>query len=195
MPRQLVDILFPEARKRVLALLLLDPENRLHVREIARVTGTSPGTLARELTRLNEAGLLTRERTGNQLHYGANTASPIYPELASILRKTAGWPRALREALAPLAERLQLAFVFGSMAAGTAGPDSDIDLLLVGDGIGFAEVVTLLHPLEASLGREISPKLYSAGEWQRLAHANGGFYRDVMAKPRLFLIGGDDEPR
>lgn len=76
-------LLFPASyRRRVLCLLLLHPERTLHVREIARLTGTAAGTLNKELARLHAAGLLTRESAGNQLRYAANRASPIYPELA-----------------------------------------------------------------------------------------------------------------
>ena len=92
-------------------------------REIARLTSTMPGTLSRELALLTGAGLLSRTRTGNQVSYQANTSSPIFGELASIARKTFGLADVLKDALAPLADRIESAFVFGSAASGktTAG--------------------------------------------------------------------------
>ena len=111
-------MLFPEYRRRVLGLLLLRPEEALHGREVARRTGLPAGTITRELTKLAEAGLLRREKRGNQQVYSANTSGPIFTELASILRKTSGLGDVLSAALAPLAGRVKLAFVFGSVARG-----------------------------------------------------------------------------
>jgi len=190
----LANVLFPGYRRGVLGLLFLHPENSYHVREIARLTATTPGTLARELTKLVEAGLLTRSPQGNQVLYAANIASPVYEELASILRKTSGLADVLKQALEPLRDRIQVAFVFGSSAGGKALVGSDVDVLLIGEGLIYGEVVAALYPAQETLGQEINPKLYSPEEWRRLAAGDGAFYRDVMAKPKLFLIGGEDEP-
>lgn len=189
----LANVLFPGYRRGVLGLLLLHPQDSYHVREIARLTGTTPGTLARELAKLVEAGLLVRTPQGNQVLYAANTASPVYEELASILRKTSGLADVLAQALEPLRDRIRVAFVFGSSASGRMQAGSDVDVLLIGDGLGYGEVVAALYPSQQSLGREINPKLYSPEEWRKLAAGDGAFHRDVMAKPKLFLIGGMDE--
>lgn len=184
----LSSVLFTDYRRRVLDLLLLHPDEHYHLREIARLTGTQPGTLARELAKLDEAGILLKVPVGNQMHYRANRECPIFTELASILRKTGGLAETLAAALQPLAEQLELAFVFGSMASGTARADSDIDLLLIGE-LGFAEAVAALYPLQAQLGREINPKVYRHVEWQQLLAEQGAFIRDVLSKPRTLVIG------
>lgn len=187
MHQSLPSLLFPEYRRRVLSLLLLNPAEALHGREIARRTSLPAGTLTRELTRLAEVGLLKREKRGNQQVYSADTGSPIFTELASILRKTSGLADMLVQALAPQSASLRVAFVFGSVAAGRETAGSDVDLLLIGD-IGFREAVGLLHPVQASLGREINPKLFSAAEFAAKAR-HEPFLADVLAKPKLFLIG------
>jgi predicted nucleotidyltransferase len=181
-------VLFTDYRRKVLDLLLLHSDEHYHLREIARLTGTQPGTLSRELAKLVAAGILLKVPVGNQMHYRANRECPIFPELASILRKTSGLAETLAAALLPLAEQVELAFVFGSMASGTARTDSDIDLLLVGD-LGFAEAVAALYPLQAQLGREINPKVYRHAEWQQLLAEQGAFIRDVLSKPRTLVIG------
>ena len=152
MHQSLPSLLFPEYRRRVLGLLLLRPDEALHGREIARRTGLAAGTITRELTRLAEVGLLKREKRGNQQLYSADTAGPIFAELASILRKTSGMADVLIEALAPLAPKLRLAFVFGSVALGRETAGSDADLILVGFA-SFREVVELLFPVQATLGK------------------------------------------
>ena len=188
----LTAILFTDYRRKVLELLLMHPEQCYHLREIARLTGTVPGTLTRELTKLADAGLLVKTRVGNQLQYAANRACPIYAELASILRKTSGLVDVLAEALSPLADRIETAFVFGSMASGKAGVGSDIDIMIVGD-VGFAEVVRAIYAAQESLGREINPKVYSLAEWKCLLAEKGGFVEDILHQPKLFVLGSEAE--
>lgn len=175
----------------MLGLLLLRPDEALHGREIARRTGLPAGTLTRELTRLAEVGLLKREKRGNQQVYSADTGNLIFTELASILRKTSGVTEVLAQALAPFAARLRVAFVFGSVAAGRETAASDIDLMLIGD-LSFREAVALLYPLQATLGREINPKVFSATEFTAKL-GQEAFLVDVLAKPKLFVLGGADE--
>jgi len=186
-------LLFPASyRRRVLALLLLHPERALHVREIARLTGTTPGTLNKELVRLHGAGLLERERVGNQVRYAANSSNAIYPELASILRKTVGVADVLVDALAPVAASIAAAFVFGSVARGTETAGSDVDVLLIGS-LGFGEAVKLLYPAQTTFGREINPKVFTVAEWRSKLKSKDPFVKDVLAKPKIHLIGNDDE--
>ena len=191
MHQSLASILFPEYRRRVLALLLLRPEEALHGREIARRTGLPAGTITRELTRLAEAGLLKREKRGNQQVYSAETGASIFTEVASILRKTSGMADVLVEALVPLAPALRIAFVFGSMAQGRETAGSDIDVMLIGD-VGFAQAAEALHPAQLVLGREVNAQVLSAKEFRAKARKEP-FLVDAVAKPKLFLIGDEHD--
>jgi DNA-binding transcriptional ArsR family regulator len=169
----------------VLGLLLLRPDEALHGREIARRTGLPAGTLTRELKRLTDVGLLKREKRGNQQVYSADTSCPVFNELSGILRKTSGLADVLAEALVPAADRLRIAFVFGSMAHGREIAASDVDLLLIGD-VGFADAVKLLHPVQANLGREVNVKVFAPSEFSAKA-VTEPFLRDVLAKPKIFV--------
>lgn len=188
----LMDLLFPATRQRVLAQLLLNPGESFHQRELARLTGSHAGTLGRELEKLVEAGLVIRREQGNQVRYQANTQCPLFAELASMFRKTHGMVPALREALAPLAGRIRVALVFGSMARGTQTAGSDIDLLVVGE-VGFAELVQALYPLQQALQREINPVLYTAAEFHRRAQGGEAFVRQFLDQPNVFLTGDKDD--
>ena len=188
----LSDLLFPnQYRRRVLGLLLMRPEQQIHLRELARVIGAAPGTLKKELDALCDAGLLRAERVGNQVRFCANTAHPVFPELQALIRKTIGLADALRLSLAPLVDRIDAAFIFGSMASGTERAGSDIDLMVVGDA-GFAEIVDATYEAQAALGREINPKVMSASEWQAKRSERNAFLQDVLNKPRIMLIGDAD---
>lgn len=191
MHQSAITLLLPEYRRRILGLLLLRPDEALHGREIARRVSLPAGTITRELVKLAGAELLRREKRGNQHVYSANTANPIFTELSGILRKTSGIADVLRHALAPVSPKLRSAFVFGSVAQGRESAGSDIDLMLIGN-IGFAEAVGLLHPVQEALGREINPKVFGANEFAG-RRAKEAFLRDVLKKPKIFLVGDADD--
>jgi len=188
----LASILLPGYRRRVLGVLLLQPDTALHGREIARRTGLPPGTMTRELNRLAEVGLLNREKRGNQVLYSANRASPVFEELASILRKTSGLADVVAEALAPLTDRVTIALIFGSIARGTEKAGSDIDLLVLGS-VDFKTVIEALYPAQEQLGRDINPKVYSLREWKTKHRAKDPFVTDVLSKRKIFVIGSERE--
>jgi predicted nucleotidyltransferase len=186
------ETLFNSYRRRVLGLLLLRPDESFHVREIARLTGTAAGTLHKELSKLAEAGILVAERRANQLVYMANRASPIYDELASIMRKTSGLTDVIANALASCAASIDVAFVFGSVARAQETAHSDIDVMIIGE-TNFAEVVRQLYPAQATLGREINPKVMSAKEWRASVERKDGFVLGLMDKPKIYVVGNEHD--
>ncbi|WNH51238.1 nucleotidyltransferase domain-containing protein [Stenotrophomonas oahuensis] len=188
----LMDILFPTGRQRVLAVLLLQPEQSFHLRELARITGSHAGTLARELDRLASSGLLQRSEVGNQVHYRANRDYFLFDELAAIFRKTHGVVPALRDALAPFSAVISVAWIFGSVARGAEVSASDIDLLVVGD-VGFADLVRAVRPVQELLQREVNPVLYAREEFLRRLHAGDTFARELLSKPKLLVVGDMDD--
>lgn len=190
--RDAVNLLFPANRQQVLAALLLQPGRSLHLRELARLTGSNAGTLAREVDKLTQAGLLLRSDQGNQARYSANMQHPLHAELAAIFRKTHGVVPALRAALEPLAGQIDLAFVYGSVASGTHTDHSDVDVLLVGT-VDFVAVVQALYPLHASLGREVNPVVWAPSELAAKAQMGDAFVRDVLRKPKLWIKGSEHE--
>lgn len=190
----LLDTLFGVQRQRVLGWLLLHPDESLHVRELARLTNTSAGSLHRELVRLAEAGLITRSARGNQVLYQANRECPVFAELAGLFRKTGGMVDVLREALTCLSERIRFALVFGSVARGTETSHSDVDVLVVGD-VEFTEVVIALHACQQTLGREVNPVVYSEIEWRARVARGDSFARDILDNPILLLLGDKNDAR
>ena len=187
------DALFTQTQQKVLGLVYGQPGRSFYTKEILRLTGMGVATIKRELDRMLAAGILSMTPVGNQHHYRANPQSPIYSELLGIVRKTFGVNEAVRCALEPLAEKIDQAFIFGSMADGRETVASDIDLLIVGE-VGLADVAGALHPVQETLGREINPKVYGKEEWARLKAAKNAFVTEVLAKPRMDVIGGDNEP-
>ena len=147
--------------------------------------------MTRELNLLAEVGILTRERRGNQQLYSANRRSPVFEELAAILRKTSGLADVLADALKPARDRIRVAFVFGSMASGRAVAASDVDVMIIG-ALDFSSAVELLAPTEKMLGREVNPRVFGEADFRKRA-SNDAFLQDVLSKPRVFLVGDEDE--
>ncbi|CAN7591564.1 nucleotidyltransferase domain-containing protein [Variovorax sp. LjRoot130] len=188
----IAEYLLGQTRSRVLAALLLHPEKALHVRELARLTGASAGSLHRELRGLSDAGLLLRSEVGRQVHYQANTQSPVFNDLAGLLRKTVGVADVLRDALFPLGESVSLAFVYGSMASGTESPRSDVDVMVLGSA-RFADVALALTEAQATLGREVNPTPMSVADFARKLKEGQSFAVNVAAGPKIWLKGKEND--
>ncbi|WP_285426238.1 nucleotidyltransferase domain-containing protein [Pseudomonas sp. efr-133-TYG-103a] len=187
----IADALFTITQQRLLGLLYGHPERSFYTNEIRRWAQVGTGSMARELARLQAAGLLTATRQGNQVHYQANPANPVYEELLAIVRKTFGIADHLRLELLPFADRLQRAFIYGSIAKGTANTSSDIDLMLIGEGLRYSEVMERMMPLEEILGRTINPTLYTPADWQAKFDAGNSFVVRVSQQEKIDIIGSD----
>lgn len=186
------ELLFGAYRRQVLALLLMHPEQSFHVREIARITGKPAGTLYRELNSLAEAGLLERKPFGNQIHYRANSACPIYDELRGILRKTFGVADVLRDALEPVAAQISVAFVYGSLARGEERAKSDVDVMIIGK-LKFSDAVLALSTAEEMLRREVNPHIYSQREFKTKFADKEPFLLRVMESPKIYITGTEND--
>jgi len=188
---QLGDALFTTTQKKVLGLLYARPERSFYTKEIIRLTGMGVATIKRELDRMLAAGIVSMTRIGNQHHYQANAECPIYAELLGIVKKTFGITDVIGLALLAYAERIDWAFIFGSVASGKESATSDIDLMVIGD-VGFTEVVSELYSVQETLGREINPKIVSREEWILMQKKQDAFIKEILAKPRMDVMGDAD---
>lgn len=186
--------LFTDSQTRLLRWLFGQPERGYHLNELLRLTGLGSASLQRELKKLAEAGLVRSERVGNLRRFQANAESPVYAELVALIRKTLGVEPMLREALEPLAPKLETAFIYGSLAKGTDTAKSDVDVMLVGKNLTLSKVLEVLVPLEALLGRKINPTLLTPAEFKRRRAERDSFVNRVLAQPTLPLVGDVSEP-
>ena len=192
-PAGLASVLFTPVQQRVLGLLFGQPQRRFQSAELIRLANSGTGSVHRLLTRLEDVGMVTTQRIGNQKHYQANADSPVFAELAGLVRKTVGLVEPLRAALAPLAGKISAAFVYGSIAKGTDHAGSDIDLMVIADALDYGALYAALPMAEEALGRTISPNLMDRAEWQRKHAEPDSFVARIDAQPRLFVVGSADD--
>lgn len=185
--------LFTSTQQRVLGLLYGRVGQSFHTNEIVRLARSGSGAVNRELKKLAAAGLVTETRRGNQVQYQANPDSPVFEELRGLIAKTSGVADHVRQALAPVAGQIRLAFIHGSVARGAEGPDSDVDLLVISDTLLLGDLYSALAEAEAAIGRPVNPSVYSLSEWRTRIDEDNPFITRVMAQPRILLIGNEHD--
>lgn len=184
--------LLGKTRRAVFALLFCHSDQPYYLRQIARAVGAGQGAVQRELARLVRAGLVVRTRQGSQVFFQANREAPVFEELRGLMVKTAGVADVLRAVLTDVSNRIEAAFIYGSMAQGTENANSDVDVMVIGD-VSFGEVIDAVHPAEASLTREVNPTVYPLAEALAKISAKDHFITTVMKGPKIFLVGDDRE--
>ncbi len=187
----LADALFSGTQQRVLALLFGQPDRSFYASELIALAGAGSGAVQRELARLEQSGLVAVRRLGTQKHYQASSDSPLFAELCGIVQKTVGLAEPLREALAPLAAGIVAAFVYGSVAKKRDTAASDIDLMVISDTIGYADLYAELEAAGARLGRTINPTVYTRRQLAKRRQEDAAFIKRVLAQPKVWIIGSE----
>ena len=190
----LATALFGKTRRAVLALFCGDPDRTFYLRQVVRLAGAGHGAVQRELASLVRAGILNRNADGHQVYYAINRDCPIFEELKSLLLKTAGLTAVLRESLAPLTEKITVAFLYGSLAASRETSASDVDVMVIGD-VSFGDVVQALRPAHEAMAREVNPTVYPPAEFCRKLDEGHHFVGTVLHGPKVFLVGSENDLR
>lgn len=187
------DALFSKVRQRVLGLLYSHPDTDFHTNEIIRLTHSGTGAIQRELANLTDAGIITVKLIGNQKRYQANQAMPFFAELRSIILKTFGLADLIRKALEPISTKIHIAFIYGSIAKQEDTANSDIDIILIGEDLTYADLFQQFEKTEKELGRKINPTFYSLPEWLHKNREKNHFVTKIMKHTKIFLVGTEDD--
>lgn len=180
--------LFPTLRGELLAATLTRPDKWWYLSELAGYLQTTPSSLQRELSALVAGGILQQRREGTRTYFKAETRSPLFPDLRSLIEKTAGLLPTLQQTLAPFWSRIACAFVYGSVARTEEHALSDVDLMIIGD-VGVADLAPALRKAEGQLGREVNVTSYSAREFRKKAAAKDHFLTEVLHDSKEFVHG------
>jgi len=189
----LADALFTPVQQRVLGLLFAQPDRRYQSAELIRLARSGVGAVHRQLARLASSGLVTVTRTGNQKHYQANRDAPVFEDLCGLIIKTVGVAEPLRRALSPMAKGIRAAFVYGSVATHTDRAGSDIDLIVISDSLTYPDVFRAVQGAEAILNRSVNPMVMTLAQWRAKRSKAGSFVAKVGSRPRIFVMGSEDD--
>jgi predicted nucleotidyltransferase len=187
--------LFSRVQSRVLGIIFGQPDQEFQLTEIIARAGSGRGAVQRELEKLTEVGIVATAAYGNRKLYHANRASPVFNELHQLVLKTVGIVDPLREALAPYRQSIAFAFVYGSIAKGKDTAKSDIDVMIIGEGLVYSEVFSALQKAERILARPVNPNLMGVRDWVRRVKAKSPFVTKILSQPTLFVFGTEDELR
>jgi DNA-binding transcriptional ArsR family regulator len=187
-----IDALLPKTRQAILSATLGAPERWWYMRELAKHLRLSPSSLQRELASLVQGGILLERHEGKHVYFKAAAESPIFPELQGLILKTVGLADVIRDALKPLAGRIEWAFIYGSVARSEEHSASDVDLMVIGH-IGLAEVSSPLRKAERRLNRAVNPTSYTKDEFAARTKSNNHFVATVMNSKKLFILGDPRE--
>jgi predicted nucleotidyltransferase len=181
------DFLFTPTVQRVLGITLTQPGRSFTLRELIRQTASGRGSAQQQIDRLVQAGVLAEEpRRGQQRSIWANTEHFLYPELRSIALKTFGLVEPLREALQAHADRIQEAFIFGSVAKGSDTGTSDVDVMVVGT-LPQMDLFEATTQLQETLGRRVQFNVYEPAEWCELMKSDP-VISQIVNGPKLRVL-------
>jgi predicted nucleotidyltransferase len=164
--------------------------NEFHLREIERISGFAIGTVRQEAKKLEQLELIIKRADGNRTYYKANRNHPLFPALHNLVLQTSGLVDVFRENL--IDERIQFAFIFGSLAKGTENSESDIDLFVIGN-LGLRDLSKLIKNPANLLKREVNPHVMSISEFQKRIIEKEHFVSNVINSPKLMIFGNEND--
>ena len=191
----LKDAVFTDSQAKVYLWIFGQPERSYHLSELRRLTGLGSASLQREINRLVVAGLANSTLKGNQRQISANRQSPLFKELSDLTRKVMGAAALLTEALLPIKRKIEVAFLYGSVAKQSDNAESDIDIMIVGSDLTLSELLDQLLPVEEMLCRKVNPTCYTVGEFKKRLSNTDSFVNKVLSQPIIQLFGNMDDFR
>ena len=186
----LSQILSSRTRAEIFKLLFGIKEEELHIREIARRTKLNDRTIRQELNKLLKLDLVFSRKDSNRVYYRANKTNPLYPDIHSLVLKSAGLRDVLWDALND--KSIKIAFVFGSISEGRETSESDVDLFVIGS-MGMRKISTLLSGTTDKIRREINTHVMSEDEIKKRYVSKDHFINNVIKSKKLFIIGNEDD--
>ncbi len=191
----LKDAVFTDSQAKVYLWIYGQPERSYHLSELRRLTGLGSASLQREINRLVVAGLANSTLQGNQRQISANRQSPLFKELSDLTRKVMGAAALLTEALLPIEQKIEVAFLYGSFAKQSDTAESDIDIMMIGSDLTLGEILEQLLPVEEMLCRKVNPTCYTVDEFKKRLSDTDSFVNKVLSQPIIQLFGNMDDFR
>lgn len=182
-----------KARVKILEQVLLNPNSEYHIRELSRIVGISPIYVQKELKNLQSIGLLKSRREGNMVLYRLERASSIWDDLKRIFLKTESIGQVIREGLDGDNKEIKYAAIYGSVAKGTEMTTSDVDMLVIGDGVDDDSLLNSIAKIEKKIGREINISTWTEKEFKKKSSEKIPLLKEILKTPVIMIVGDKDE--
>lgn len=177
--------LLSRAVESVWKIVALSPDRPFFQRELARLTGEPYNGVVQALRRLVRDGLVTTAVVGGKPAFYANRGSSYFDEFQRIAIKSLGIPEAL-DAGGVVAVKVAL---FGSFAKGVAGPQSDLDVFVVGSEPSPGAASTAMAGISRKLGHPVNVVVYDHARYQQEREDAASFVSAIVSAPIVNLRG------
>lgn len=190
----MLNLLKSKLRTKLLVYYFTHPGAENYVRELARIVSEDPTNILRELKKLEKDGLFLSDVKGKERYFKLNKNFPFYNEYKNIISKTAGIERELKMLFGRI-KGIEVAFIYGSYAAGKDKAGSDIDIFVIGGRINTDEILEKINVLEKKVKREINYRIFSPTDFKRELGERNSFILNVIKRKKIFLIGNEKDLR
>lgn len=188
----LSDFLVSKVRVKLLKVLLEDPTEMYHVRELVRRTNEEINAVRRELSRMEEAGMVKKEKRGNRLYYWFNKEYSFFEELLRLVCKTTGLGMAIRKNRGKLGKISFVMFSGEFVRHAERKNNEQVDVLVVGD-IVLPELATLIRQEEKKRGKEVNYTPMSKEEFDFRKSRRDPFLLGILTGSRIMIIGDEKD--
>jgi len=186
----LADLITSQSRIKLLNVLLTDPTEMFHVRELVRRTGDEINAVRRELLFLEKKGILTREPRANRVYYSLSKNYPFYFDLLKIGAKITGLGGEILKNRVKIG-RIKYAMFSGKFVRRMEKEVTDVDFIIVGT-IVLPELAVLIRDEEKRLGREINYTVMTEEEFSFRKKKRDQFILSVLSGSRVMLYGDEE---
>ena len=186
----LADLITSKSRIKLLSVLLTDPTEMFHVRELVRRTGDEINAVRRELLFLEKKGVLDREPRANRVYYSLSKSYPFNFDLLKIGAKITGLGGEILKNKVKIG-RIKYAMFSGKFVRRMEKDVTDVDFIIVGT-IVLPELAVLIRDEEKRLGREINYTVMTEEEFSFRKKKRDPFILSVLSGARVMLCGDEE---
>jgi len=187
----LKDFIVSRVRVKLLQTIFEDPKEMYHIREFVRRTGEEINGVRRELSRLEEAGIVGKELRGNRVYYWGKSEYPYFAEVLRLVAKTSGLGEEIRKNRGKLG-KINFVMFSGGFVKRMERKSDHVDVLVVGDVV-LPELAQLIRAEEQKRGVEINYTPMTKDEFEFRKSRRDPFILDILTKSRVMIIGDEDD--
>ena len=185
------DLIISKVRIKLLQTFLYQPQEMFFVRQLVRATGEEINAVRRELTRMENAGMVKKEPRGNRLYYWFNQNHPLYGDLLSLIHKTVGLGGMLVKNKTKIG-KIKFALLSGRFTRRLPPQENEVDLLVIGS-INLSELANLVKAEEKELEREINYSVMMQEEFEFRRKRRDPFLLGILTSSRVMLVGDEED--